>query len=75
MMPQALSAITFSTHWQASASSTPASSMPYAAAAAFITATSTAADELTPLFSGTSEWMNTFMPPRHSVGKLLFAAR
>jgi hypothetical protein len=53
MMPQADSAITFSTHWQASASSMPLRLIPYAAAALFITETSTAAELLTPLLSGT----------------------
>jgi hypothetical protein len=40
MMPQGDCAIAFSTHWQDSARSIPASSMPYAAAAAVATATS-----------------------------------
>src|SRR5258708_22384882 len=55
IIPQADSAITFSTHWHACANSIPARSMPYAALADFMTATSTAAEELTPLFNGTSD--------------------
>src|SRR5580692_402225 len=62
MMPQGASAITFSTHWHASANAIPLRGMPYAAAAAFMTATSTAADELTPLLGGTSDSINVVAP-------------
>ena len=62
MMPQGASAITFSTHWHASASATPSSLIPYAATAACMTATSTAAEELTPLLHGTSDSMYTVAP-------------
>jgi hypothetical protein len=53
MSPHALEHTSFSTHWQAVASVSPSIEMPNALAAAFIHATSTLAELLTPRFKGT----------------------
>ena len=62
-MPQAAPTTTFSTHCPAIASSTPSKEAPHAADAAFSTATSSAAEELTPLFGGRSDAIKTLIPP------------
>ena len=62
MMPQADSAMMLSTHWQAAANSIPANSTPYAKAAVFITATSSAAEEPAPFRMGISDLIWTLAP-------------
>src|ERR1700723_2139320 len=66
MMPQAAPTTAFSTHCAAVARATPSSELPHAEERALSTATSSAAEELTPLFGGRSDEIKTSMPAAES---------
>ena len=62
MIPQGAPATWFSANWHSRANSVPSGAAPDRWATACIVATSSAADELTPLASGTCEWIRMRRP-------------